>query len=387
MSTSHIRSNLALRNRVCSVPEGGILFPFDDGLHGIDSAGNIIYPEEGAVATLRPREGRFGGGAVAVEEGTVNLAPQHPHIGYQRCSAIQHDQYSWTITPDPDQYNIHGIQGSVSGLDWDVLSVSYYARVTKGNPVNAGGYTNMFSPSYQFVKEIGEQWERVEVSWNNQISSTGSRFTWSFQSISSTFGESEVEVKDFQIELKPFATSFVDGSRGNGVLDYKDLPLTPEAGTIGFWMYVDYSKISGNHKAFLTLEQSISRRFWFWWHGDNDTWGFVFNEDGASAQVLAYPKETVSEGWVYFVIAWGEGQLKFYCDGKVIDTVNNPNIPDIWQTLPLRLGRRTNSDPRNPNVLFDELLILPYAATDEEIKAWYLSNAPMHNNADTYITL
>src|SRR5690606_34478445 len=49
-------------------PEGGKLWHFDTSLESTDG----IKPLEGAVATLRPNEGRFGG-AVAVEEGTTNL--------------------------------------------------------------------------------------------------------------------------------------------------------------------------------------------------------------------------------------------------------------------------------------------------------------------------
>ena len=53
-------------------PEGGKLWHFDHSLHSTCG----IKPLEGAVATLRPNEGRFGG-AVAVEEGTTNLIPSN----------------------------------------------------------------------------------------------------------------------------------------------------------------------------------------------------------------------------------------------------------------------------------------------------------------------
>src|SRR5690606_28646450 len=49
-------------------PQGGKLWHFDTSLESTDG----IKPLEGAVATLRPNEGRFGG-AVAVEVGTTNL--------------------------------------------------------------------------------------------------------------------------------------------------------------------------------------------------------------------------------------------------------------------------------------------------------------------------
>ena len=46
---------------------------FDDSLDLLKKDDTTISPEIGAVATLRPNEGKFSG-AVAVEEGTTNLA-------------------------------------------------------------------------------------------------------------------------------------------------------------------------------------------------------------------------------------------------------------------------------------------------------------------------
>src|SRR5690606_19412918 len=56
-----------------SHPQGAVHFHFN----GSSQSTQGLQPLPGAVATLRPGEGRFGG-AVAVEEGTTNLVDPDP---------------------------------------------------------------------------------------------------------------------------------------------------------------------------------------------------------------------------------------------------------------------------------------------------------------------
>lgn len=397
MSMSHNASNLALHNRVCSIPEGGILFPFDSGLHGIDSAGNIIYPEEDAVATLRSGEGRFGG-AVAVEEGTTNLFT-NPKLLNNGQDWVRNSSTAWVDSSGEYPY-IHG-EAQYDGV-YQTLSLSattytltYLVKHKSGSNqigshfdgaptmnvrVDGGGWIN---GNIIDVPSDGN-WHLVEIQ---ATYTTAGSYGVYLQPGRAVVGVSEFWFKYAQLEQKPFATSFVNGTRARGALHYdgNQFSVGANEGTFSMWMYVDVSIPRGG--GYPTYPQQCGLEFesgslWCrsYYSTQFDLLAYISN-----VRYTSVGGEITKTGWHLWTATWSDGAASIYIDGsKVGSKVLGDYIPS-GRLRKLSVG--CNSNPAVPGSLFDEVLILPYAATDEEIKAWYHSNAPMYNNADTYITL
>src|SRR5690606_24648610 len=105
-------------------------------------------------------------------------------------------------------------------------------------------------------------------------------------------------VYNFQAEEKPFATSFVDGTRAEGRLVYPISIFNPAQGTISMWVYkprlLDY-----NARVFWTEESG----FRFGIHDNSDgqlTW--VYTSDGQISGGHLTPNT-----WHFLTMVWNRG--------------------------------------------------------------------------------
>jgi hypothetical protein len=380
MSMSHKASNLALHNRVCSIPEGGILFHFDNGLHGIDSAGNIIYPKEGAVATLRPNEGRFSG-AVAVEEGTTNLVPSNrlKFEGWTVYGGAQVTRTQNVEFPEIGRNDATRIR-TTGGTN----TLKYYTSI--GRSIADQAYTgsvyikNIGSKPVRFYTQFGpivtvnpREWTRAIASG---VGNGTSQFQLRFQALNAD------DNLDFiawgpQAEHKPFATSFVDGTRKDGVLaldkNIFQLPIT-----ISVWAKVGTT--AKGSTVFCYANSNDGSNIKLYPHKNEINFGMQSSSD-IRHQIIVEPE--FWDKWHLYTAIYSDSGARFFIDGELKHIMTNTPTTDRKNFV---FGREPGGGNLS-SILLDKLLILPYAATDEEIKAWYHSNAPMHNNADTYITL
>src|SRR5690606_31721698 len=70
------------------------------------------------------------------------------------------------------------------------------------------------------------------------------------------------------------------------------------------------------------------------------------------------------------------GFVDVFMDGELLGSISYPHEHmNDFDTL--QVGSRDDSDSLNG--LIDELLILPYAASEEEIRAWYELQAPFYD--------
>lgn len=72
--------------------------------------------------------------------------------------------------------------------------------------------------------------------------------------------------------------------------------------------------------------------------------------------------------WNLYTITWTPNRYDFYINGVRIGGSSSSSGLKPFESNRLRI--------RGNYSLYDELLIIPYAATEEEIKAWYNSGAP-----------
>src|SRR5690606_21340620 len=84
--------------------------------------------------------------------------------------------------------------------------------------------------------------------------------------------------------------------------------------------------------------------------------------------------------WKFVVGTWNSGTAKLYIDGQPAGQVTYTD-PRAFTHLYIGsyIGNPVGSREQVPNALFDELLILPYAASEEEIRAWYELQAPFYD--------
>lgn len=355
--------------------------------HNVDRFGYLIptqygnLPMVGAVATYRPGEGRFGG-AVAVEEGTTNLIPSERlrfegWVAYLGAEVTVTQGYGIPgVTPD-GATRIQTVGGTAP--------VKYYiARSSDpGNPASLSVW----------VYNIGQKTVRV---MGNAIPGTTNvapgeirRCTLSTSSVGS--GERQIQFcaleandsLDFiayqpQIEAKPFPTSFVDGTRAAGVLRYSASGIiNPDAGTIAFWYRpeFDLSLIQDQNTSPKLIQvgdyhQNGSFTLWhFFDPGRLDL--YVRGQDATewTASGIVSPSDTgfARSKWSYVAVTWDGLNWAVYVDGRRVLSVTSSQPlgridSDIWQFA--------HGSPKYSQ-LFDELLILPYAASEEEIASWY----------------
>ena len=211
------------------------LFHFDNSLNS--TAG--LEPEAGYVATLR--DDGWQGGAVAVEEGTTNLVTTN--LGFE-----DGDETGWTLyTTDSGSYNIGAAYAYSGGYGCQMLnstgggftfvyqyitglaasgtfSFSSRAKWVSGTftdaPIEARVYyTDASTDSFysDALSTLGK-WERLSVSFTTDSLKTIDHIRISPNRCTVLNGE--IWVDDCQLEQKAFPTSFVDGTRATGRLEY-----------------------------------------------------------------------------------------------------------------------------------------------------------------------
>jgi hypothetical protein len=314
--------------------------------------GNV--PMVGAVATYRPGEGRFGG-AVAVEEGTVNLVPS-PHerykpVGINRLNLISPSQGlevgTYTIS---FEYKFDSDPELSPPAYFLLYGISSYTTLTR---IPAGAWEGKTQQTFEVTSDLAN----LGVSIYGSVSSNDSI-------------PRGVTFYNLQIEQKPFATSFVDGTRANGDLRYYDESAGGNDYTIALWAKTHTNDPStwqplfdGRHarsQSMLAFNTSDVLMILY----KNSSGVYDFRSTGFSMGDRT--------GWHHYVLTFtgprSSGTFRVFVDGQLVYT--HKDSLQLPGTFGMYIGRGT---PTNElwNGLIDELLILPYAASEEEIASWY----------------
>ena len=110
--------------------------------------------------------------------------------------------------------------------------------------------------------------------------------------------------------------------------------------------------------------------------GNIGLWFQVRRDDGSAAitQNIKHLSD-ISDGWHSAVVRWSTSarSLDVFLDGLLLRSYTYP-IDGLLPFDAIEVGCRDTVD--QSNTLLDELLILPCAATPEQIQAWYAMGAP-----------
>lgn len=398
LHTGDKRSSLAVPK-----PPGGKLWHFDRSL--ISTCG--IKPEDGAVATLRPNEGKFGG-AVAVEEGTENF---YPETDFSHLENNGHDGAEVTVMQNqyfPEWSTHKATRVKTSGGD---------STEKIRNTIEDADYLNENKPFFFQIKI--KNLSNKEIQWSSNRG--GSTYIQPGESVYITrdFSESdsshfmerfytETEDDDIdvllyqpQLEQKPFPTSFVDGSRSKGDLRYDGSVYNPTKGS--FFSHIKLAQDlndmnNANIRFFSTSKDGHSSEIRFWGDStqDNTIRLYVGTGDSQTYTAIPLPEPWLSDEWRLFGFTWEAVGLdvtyNFYFDDIWIKSWTVSMDSELIYPDTVNIGVWTSGTWGPLNALFDNLLILPYAASEEEIKQWYNSQAPFFDpegviSSGTNITL
>lgn len=360
--------------------------PFDRDLAVARRDGAVQEPLPGYVATLRPGEGRFGG-AVAVEEGTVNL---YADGDYESGQLHPVKASGWEIVNDDSpkpQGNLgskvlkcsrtdgvstwHGRDIPISpnttytASVWVWLSPDFEGSWVRLAIERAGGTLEGFTSA---DLNIRGKWQRLVRTGVSGPEATNARVLAYVGGPTNGY----VLYDGMQFEQKPFATSFVDGTRAAGRLMYPPELINVQEGTFSAWVYVGDGLLQSHAYIFALFDDTSTLLLL----QRTASGTLQANVGGRIINSIAF--SSLPQGWHHFALTWTPSQAVIYVDGEPL-TVRSLSEPLPVPVSPLfTIGAHPRNNNRSLNSMIDELLILPYAASEEHIARLYAKTRPLY---------
>lgn len=375
------------------------LWKFDEGVGSLayDSSGNghdsIIngasWSEGRSIYSISKEER-----AVVVEEGTTNLCVS-PYL-----LSIADSVNGGTSLKKEDFY-VNGmlLRGVTltQGLTTDIISISVasatptsqatislYMRSTVANPLKTqvtctvSGVKYWLDAGNAWVTSVVEksnlltsytnigQWQRVVVKMPPFPAGTVEQFV-PFAGFYRTTGNMTVSLANLQVEDKSFATSFVDGTRGDSFLQYSNPISQATAFTISGWVKV-LNKSAGSGDIILTIEKdtNIENLVIDFNTGMTELRAFTYGTDGI-VNLVTTTGVTATE-WNHIAVTGSQSSITIYVNGIQKAQVAVAHTYKIVGNL--TIGKR-KSIPNYGNLVVDELRIDKIVRGIDEIQAWY----------------
>lgn len=382
MSQSHKGSRLIIQDAVYAVPFDSAHFSFNEDANGIQY-GNMVKPNASSVYTMRPFEGKFGG-SIGLDDATTNLASTGSTIT---------NYASGNVTQTVESVGMYEGWNKVTIVT--VNTTNSLLCYTTG--FNVPSDSIPYTWSIDFICPKGNIKPNLNgaVGGGDFINSNSYRWTNTFTNSSGAPRSADFYFSDKggvvagdifywrkkQAEQKPYATSFVVGSRNVCSLAYSDLNMNPSEGTISLWIFVnDALKNISNYRHIFSVRTLEGLDDGLALFHDLSTAQFrlkTLNSGGSSNINIA--DALVANGWRHITARWSATRLSFFVDGKEVGSVVSPNLATAFENA-LWIGNERSTLPAN--TIFSELRIDRYAASDEEILSWYVANEPFYNPYD-----
>lgn len=356
---------------------------------------SIAYKSDGTqVAANLPRfePGKFGK-AIMVEEGTTNLFT-NPKLLNNGQGWTQSSVTAWVDSSGEYPY-IHceaewdGVYQTLS-LSATTYTLTYLVKHKAGSNTIGSHFDGPLSLK---IRVDSGAW--VE---NSNIITVPSDGNWHLVEIQATYttagyyrvylqlgrgvvGVSEFWFKYAQLEQKPYATSFIDGTRSPETLTIPTAGiLNPQEGTVEIILTPITSPTTNIH---FEANTSIT----------NKDQIFIWNEEGVwragvwDSSVIRRSIDKTYDGQIgqfkYLALTWkninsgkANAELVFFVDGVRVGAITGVAINCLQPTL-ASIGRRLRSAKYWGNALYDDLRISNRARTDAEILAAYQSGQPL----------
>jgi hypothetical protein len=335
--------------------------------------GGATWSTGNSVFTLRPKEGYFGGGAIAVEEGTTNLINPSTALS------------GWT--------NSVFTRTLVSGGQWDGWYRVDVTNVGTSNHICYIPYVSLSAnTSYTFSIEFYAPNNDIRMSIDGSSSlgslnnTVGNKYTktvapsaagtfnfwWYHKTITDAAVTTSFYYRLPQAEQRAYATSFVNGARVVGNLLYM-IPMAQNPFTINFWLKTEGQ--SGSYPFYFNMYPSGvvdgNNRIYLR-PTDNTTISAGRVVNGTATTMTSATVSDITNGWHMYTLTSSGTNMSLYYDGNL--ATSSTSVPDLpaGTNMLLELYQTTPSF----SALIDELRIDKVARTDAEIAAWYYSASP-----------
>src|SRR5690606_13481967 len=100
---------------------------------------------------------------------------------------------------------------------------------------------------------------------------------------------------------------------------------------------------------------------------------FMMRDDAGNAYSIDTEKPPA--GWHHVAITWNANEMALYVDGEKKASRTDHTVPSVHPFDWIAIGARADNY-EHINTLRDELLSLSCAASEEEIRSWYVMAAP-----------
>lgn len=184
-----------------------------------------------------------------------------------------------------------------------------------------------------------------------------------------------MEVDAVQLEAKPYATSFIDGTRAAESLTIPTAGvLNPQEGEISIRVYVPFVINAGDFARIWQIPGATATGIALWYRTTGN-WELRTHADDNTYTTGTAPVSLTPTGWHLFSVKWTTTQAVLYIDGVARVTINNPKLPSSFAANAY-IGSN-NTGGQQLNTLFDDLRISNRARTDAEIAVAYNSGLPL----------
>lgn len=277
---------------------------------------------------------------------------------------------------------------TTTSAEW---TFSCYLKRADGQPIISVGNVYMYvdgnsnadSPP-SGIQDCGNGWYRV---WRTRKDIVAGYVT--LVGFSALSGETDWYLDGWQLESKPFPTSFTDTKRESGRLTYS---LVPDGNkTISLWY--SYNGVTTNSDRYLFSYDNFDDSdniFALYLTRDNQ-WRLVSGNSYLNISELLI-NNTLSTGWHNFVVTKTNTNIILYIDGINMGSIVNPYLP-IGITY-LRIGNGANmnlvangSAETGNNTNFSELSYDVSDSSNGDGKCFSVTSARTAKFSDNYIPI
>lgn len=366
---------------------------FDDSFNLQDSLNNTtISPELDTVATIRHQQGYLNS-AISVDSGTTNLWPNtngRPNSltpGGRTPPTVQlvdmetpwgSQAYKVTIPANNDTQVYYGTRVITNSGSYNKdYSYSYYTYIKKDEDTNIEIYPTgscaLDSLSRDSKRDVGD-WLFYGIEnrlfSDNCPNPTGSIYN-SYSVTNSASYPRVYYIAINQLERKDYSTLFASNTREPGRLSYQN-PINPDSFSLSFFVRINSNKTSGfnNNQPFITINHTDG--LWLGRNSQNGNLAIWYRDINNVAAWHVNPVSATINLHQYYhvVLSWDGSNLRLYLDGESV--ANKSNSFDKSKINPeihlLRIGSEESlTNNRQLNGFIDELVVLPYALSEEDV--------------------
>ena len=367
---------------------GDLHFSFDGGTIAIDGFGHYIYPEND-ITTTYPLAGPFKQAATIIEIGTTNLTTD----------SDLRDGTNWNSSP-------------VNFIISDEVPIYFSGTIEKSIFINNGTqatissyHSNMTDPFGSSGKATLSCWLRTDatavrfifdssisgLNYDDYIIINTDKWTHIYSKpfnvqageqlrqfyIETSSNATFLKVFHPQLELNPFPTSWVDDTRANGILNYKNSYFTPKTFSISGWFYINF--FNDLYNGIFSICSGLTNFNILKIFTDNSN-NNAINIYGANNNIilLNYSGAQIQQNkWNHFAITFNGLKYNFYLNGYSVYEVDDVRQLEFLPDSKIYIG--TLFDQYFLNGMVSDFIISGRYFSEELVRNIYINEMPLYN--------